>query len=72
MKWHPDRHRGEDQAEATEKFKEIAVAYAILSDPHRRAAYDRGGAGAIDLEEAMANMSVDDMGPLGNLTPING
>ena len=43
------------------------MSYAILSDPQRRAAYDKGGASAIDLEEAMANMSVDDMGPLGGI-----
>ena len=30
MKWHPDRNRS---PEAEERFKEIAKAYAILSDP---------------------------------------
>ena len=36
---HPDRNGG--AAEATVKFKEINEAYTILSDPNKRAAYDR-------------------------------
>ena len=40
MKYHPDRNKS---ADAEEKFKEIAEAYAVLSDPKKRAQYDRGG-----------------------------
>lgn len=40
MRWHPDRNRGDKQAEA--QFKRIAEAYRVLSDPDRRAAYDAG------------------------------
>jgi len=43
------------------------MAYAILSDPQRRAAFDRGGAGAVDIDEAMASMSVDDLGAMGGV-----
>lgn len=39
--YHPDHHPGD--AEAEEKFKEAAEAYAVLSDPQKRAAYDRFG-----------------------------
>jgi curved DNA-binding protein CbpA len=42
-KYHPDRHHGnplEDLAAA--KLAEINQAYEILSDPGRKAAYDRG------------------------------
>ena len=43
LKYHPDRNKAPD-AEA--RFKEIAEAYAILSDPKKRADYDsRGFAG---------------------------
>jgi molecular chaperone DnaJ len=40
LKYHPDRNK---EPGAEEHFKEIAEAYAILNDPQKRAAYDRGG-----------------------------
>lgn len=41
IQYHPDKNPGDKGAE--EKFKEIAEAYAILSDPDKRARYDRFG-----------------------------
>jgi molecular chaperone DnaJ len=38
---HPDRNQGDPEAE--KKFKEISGAYEVLSDPQRRAHYDRFG-----------------------------
>jgi DnaJ-class molecular chaperone len=40
-KYHPDVNKG--AAEAEEMFKQVAEAFAVLSDKKKRATYDRGG-----------------------------
>lgn len=42
LKHHPDRNPGDKEAE--EMFKEISQAYAVLSDPQKKARYDSFGA----------------------------
>lgn len=46
MKYHPDRNPDDKKAE--EQFKEIQKAYAILSDPQKKAAYDQFGHAGVD------------------------
>lgn len=41
VKFHPDKNPGD--AEAEEKFKECAEAYAVLSDSQKRSQYDKFG-----------------------------
>jgi len=38
--FHPDRNK--DNPKAADRFREVSAAYAILSDPDKRAQYDRG------------------------------
>lgn len=46
MKFHPDRNQGDESA--AEKFKEVKVAYEILTDSQKKAAYDQYGHAAFE------------------------
>ena len=55
---HPDTNPGDTEAEA--RFREAAEAYEVLSDPERRARYDRGD--TIDLSDLFAGFGgLDDL-----------
>jgi len=71
LKWHPDRNP--DNREAAAKFRQCSDAYAVLSDPQKRAVYDRyghaglrnsgfGGAGAGGFNETIFEEFQDILG----------
>ncbi|MEV6211842.1 J domain-containing protein [Kitasatospora sp. NPDC051914] len=60
-KYHPDLSTRSD---AQERFKEVAEAYAVLSDPDRRADYDHHGAtppAGISVEDLLAGLDLGEV-----------
>lgn len=53
MEYHPDRNQGDASAEA--KFKEIGEAFSILSEPDKRARYDRLGHAGLGAQEGFGD-----------------
>ena len=60
-KYHPDINK---EADAEEKFKEINEAYAVLSDPEKRAAYDQYGFSGLNGMGGAPDFSTVDLSDL--------
>jgi molecular chaperone DnaJ len=62
MQFHPDRNP--DNKVAEDKFKEAAEAYEVLSDPDKRAKYDRFGHAGVSGQQGFhsaESMNMDDI-----------
>lgn len=57
MKYHPDQNP--DDPRAADKFKELTEAFQVLSEPNKRAAYDRFGHSGPDLGAGFGGATVD-------------
>mmetsp|Transcript_4552 Transcript_4552/g.9419 ORF Transcript_4552/g.9419 Transcript_4552/m.9419 type:complete len:136 (-) Transcript_4552:884-1291(-) len=59
LKWHPDKHQGDDKEEAEKNFKDVNEAFSVLSDRQKKEQYDSG----VDLQ---------DMGGMGGMGGMDG
>ena len=65
IKFHPDSNPGDDQA--SYRFKEAAEAYEVLSDPDKRARYDRFGHAGVETNGAGSSSAEDIFAAFGEM-----
>jgi molecular chaperone DnaJ len=56
LRYHPDRVSADKKKAAEDTFKEISEAYAVLSDPQKRALYDQYGHSGVDQKFAQEDI----------------
>src|SRR5688500_4397974 len=64
MEYHPDRNKDEG---AEDRFKEVAAAYDVLSDPEKRSAYDRFGMAGVSGNGQQGFNGFDGFGGFGDI-----
>lgn len=79
LKWHPYKHVNDSEEEkkkAEEIFKEASEAYSVLSDPDKKAKYDRFGHAGVDGQGApdFSNINFEDIfgGSFGGFSGFGG
>ncbi|MBQ9989060.1 MAG: molecular chaperone DnaJ [Clostridia bacterium] len=71
-KYHPDLNKGPNAKEAEERFKEVNEAYTVLSDPDKKAAYDRMGHQAFTQASATGGDPTQQGSPFGGFGGMGG
>jgi molecular chaperone DnaJ len=70
VRYHPDKNPGDHEAE--EKFKEVAEAYAVLSNAEQRARYDRFGHAGVSSSAGAPNWGAQGFGNIEDIFDLFG